>query len=138
MTALPRVLAFLVFSLVLTACASTGGSTSSDSRSGISSDRIVVDELSLPAGSLSAYDLVNQYKTQWLQKRGHISINNDVSIKVYVDGTGSPFGGVSSLRKIRADDIAYIEHYSGSAAHFKFGLDNGAGAIYVRTKPLRR
>lgn len=138
MTALRRVLAFLVFSLVITACASTGGPSSSDSRTGISSDRIVVDELSFPAESLSAYELVDQYKTQWLQKRGHMSINNPVSIKVYVDDTGTPFGGVSSLRRIRVADIAYIEQYSGSEAQFKFGLGNAAGAIYVRTKPLER
>lgn len=135
MTSVRWVLGLLAVSLLVGACATTGSSSSPESKSGVSADRIVVDELDFPVDGQSAYDLVSQYKAQWLEKRGRMSINNPVSIKVYVDNTGSPLGGISSLREIRAQDVAYIEHYDGTAAQFKFGVSNNAGAILVRTKP---
>lgn len=135
MTSFRWVLGLLVLSLIGSACATSSNSSSSNSESGVSPDRIVVDELEFPVEGLSAYDLISQYKSQWLVKRGRMSINNPVSIKVYLDNTGSPFGDVSSLRQIQARSIAYIEHYDGSEAQFKFGVGNNAGAILVRTKP---
>ena len=118
-------------SIGLTGC----GASSPASQSGITSNQIHVTELSSPVGGLSAYEVVQRYKSHWLQKRGSTSINHPVSIKVYLDGAGSPYGSVESLRQIPAADITTITHFNASEAQFRFGLGNVAGAILVETKP---
>lgn len=127
------VVSLLVLSLILSACASSS-SSSEDSSSAGSSDAIVVDELSFPVAGMSAYELVNQYNSNWLRKRGSTSFNNEVPIKVYLDNSGSAAGTISYLRNIQAVNVASIHHYDASEAQFKFGLDNTSGAILVRTK----
>lgn len=125
--------ALLLLFLGLTAC----GSSSSTSHSGIKPNKIIVSELSAPIHGLSAYEVVQQYKSHWLRKRGRTSINNPVSIKVYLDGTKSPYGDLSSLRDIRAVNVASITRFNANEAQFRFGLGNVAGAILVETKPAR-
>lgn len=130
MTVVRNVAALLILTVALTAC----GSSSSTSRSGLSSKKIVVTELSHPVDGLSAYEVVQQYRSNWLRKRGSMSINNPVSIKVYLDGTGSPYGSVESLRQIRATNVASITYFDANEAQFRFGLGNIAGAILVETR----
>ncbi len=95
----------------------------------------MVTELSVPVDGVSAYEVVQQYKSHWLRKRGTMSINHPVPIKVYLDGMASPLGTVSSLRGIPATDVATITHLSAQEAQIRFGLGNVAGAILVDTKP---
>jgi len=133
MTGVRNVAVLLVLSLSLLAC----GSSSSTSQSGLTSNKIIVTELSAPVGGLSAYEVVQQYRSHWLRKRGPTSINNPVPIKVYLDGTGSPYGSVEALRRIRAVNVASIQHFDASEAHYRFGLGNVAGAILVRTRSGR-
>lgn len=118
---------------VLTACSTSnvGG------QPGVSSDKIVVEELTHPVGDLSAYELVKRYHGNWLEKRGPMSFKSPVSIKVYVDNTGFPYGSASSLRQIRASEIESIEYFDGPEAQSTFGLGNVAGAILVHTKSGR-
>lgn len=125
-----RIVLLIVLSLVLAAC----GTSSSTSRSGVTSNRIVVSELSSPISGLTAYQLINRYKSNWLRKRGQRSIRNPVPIQVYLDNTGSPYGTVSALRKIRAEEIATIQYFSGQEAQSRFGLGNASGAILLHTR----
>lgn len=125
--------ALLLLSLGLSAC----GSSSSTRQSGLTADQIIVTELSAPVTGLSAYEVVQQYRSNWLRKRGPTSINNQVPIKVYLDGTGSPYGSLEALRRIRAANVASIQHFDASEAHYRFGLGNVAGAILVRTRTGR-
>lgn len=129
-----RIVGILVLSLALVACGSTQNTSTEGSTSGVTADRIDVSELSIPLSGLSAYDLVQQYNANWLQKRGPSSINNPVPIKVYVDNTGSAFGTVSSLRNLNARNVDTIEYFDAQEAQFEFGLGNVAGVIYVQTK----
>lgn len=129
-----RQVVVLLLSLGLTACSATTPSASTGSRSGVHSDRIVVSELSVSVAGLTAYDVVEQYKSHWLRKRGRTSINSPVPIKVYVDGVKSPYGSISSLREIQAVNVASIERLSAQDAQFEFGLGNVSGALIVRTK----
>jgi len=130
MTAVRDVVVLLVLSVALTAC----GSSSSTSQKGLSSNKIIVTKLSAPVDGLSAYEVVQQYRSHWLRKRGASSINNPVPIKVYLDGTGSAYGSVESLRQIRAVNVASISYFDASEAQFRFGLGNIAGAILVETR----
>ena len=124
-----RIVVVLVV-LVLTACGS-----SSKTSSGLSANRIVLSELTIPVHGLSVYEVVQQYKSHWLQPRGPTSINNPAPIKVYLDGSSTAYGPVSSLHEIRADNVATITRLSAREAQFRYGLGNVAGAIVVDTKP---
>lgn len=124
----------LVLSILLSACGSSSSTTSENSKSGITSDQIIVDELSFPADGLSAFQLINQYKPQWLRKRGQSSFNNPVPVKVYLNNSGSAAGSVSYLRNLRVVNIASIQHFDAQEAQFRFGLDNTSGAILVQMK----
>jgi hypothetical protein len=129
-----RVIALFVLPLLLAACASSENATSDESSSGVTSDRIVVSELSYPVGGLSVYDLIQRENSNWLRKRGSSSVNNPVPIKVYVDNTGSPYGKIRSLRRLNAQNVATVEHFDAQEAQYKFGLGNVSGAILVHTR----
>lgn len=129
-----RIALVLFLFLALTACGASERSTTNDSTAGASSNRIVVSELSSPVGGMTAYDLVNQYKPQWLQKQGAHSIQNEPEIKVYVDNARSATGSISALKRINALNVASIEYFSPNEAQFRFGMGNSVGAIMVHMK----
>jgi hypothetical protein len=127
---LRSLLALLLLSAGLMAC----GTSSETHHSGLTQNRILVTELDAPVDGLSAYQVVQQYRSNWLQKRGPTSFNNPVPIKVYLDGTSSPYGTVEALRRIRAVNVASIRHFNAQEAQFRFGLGNVSGAILVQTR----
>lgn len=128
MSVAPRLLSVALLSITLVAC-----TTSQNVASESSSDRIVVEDPGAVSG-LTAYDLVEERRSLWLQRRGRKSIRNEDPIRVYVDGSGSPFGTIADLRGISATDVDYIEHFDGNAAQMRFGQDNSSGAIVVYTR----
>ncbi|MFB6098825.1 MAG: hypothetical protein ABEK84_06915 [Salinibacter sp.] len=132
-----RILAFLgavVLGIVLGGCAGSGASSGASSAAG--TDRIVVSELEYPIGGLTAYDIVERERPNWLLKRCRSTIMEPSPIKVYVDNTGSAYGTVEALREIEALNVAVIEHFSAQEAQTRFGMGNLSGAILVRTRPL--
>lgn len=128
MSVAPRLLSVALLSVTLVAC-----TTSQNVASESSSDRIVVEDPGAVSG-LTAYDLVEERRSLWLQRRGRKSIRNEDPIRVYVDGSGSPFGTIADLRGISATDVDYIEYFDGNAAQMRFGQDNSSGAIVVYTR----
>jgi hypothetical protein len=54
---------------------------------------------------------------------------------VYLDGT--KVGDISTLSGIASPPIQFIRWYSGQEATTKWGIDHGAGAIYVSTRVTR-
>jgi len=135
MTTYREGLLLLFLSVGLVACGTSGAANNASSdNDAVSADRIIVEELSISVGGMSAYEVVSQYRSTWLRKRGSMSINNPADIKVYLDGSGSPYGTVESLRNIPATDVASIQHFDAAAAQFRFGLGNVAGALLVTTK----
>ena len=127
MSVAPRLLSVALLSVTLVAC-----TTSQNVASESSSDRIVVEDPGAVSG-LTAYDLVEERRSLWLQRRGRKSIRNEDPIRVYVDGSGSPFGTIADLRGISATNVDYIEYFDGNAAQMRFGQDNSSGAIVVYT-----
>lgn len=135
MTTTLRSLPFLFLSLALLACGTSEPSAQEESSSNQSLNRLVVSELSVPVGGLTAYDLVNQYKSHWLQKRSEtVSLQQTPQIQVYVDNPGGQAGSISALKRINANNISVIEYFSPSEAQFRFGMGNSVGAILVHTK----
>lgn len=125
----------LVLSLGTAACgASSQSSSSQTDESGVSSDRIVVSELPASAKSQSVFEVIRQYNSQWLKKRGATSFNNPNPIQVYVDDSGSPYGTIESLRRIQVSNVSTIQYFDAQAAQFRFGVGNVSGAILVERK----
>jgi hypothetical protein len=71
-------------------------------------------------------------RPQWLRVRGKGSINMSEQVWVYRDGV--KIGGVGALRQIRTNEIREIQHMDGPQATQRYGLDHGAGAIFVLTR----
>lgn len=128
--AMRRIASLLALSVVLIACG-TSKETTSD---GVSANQIDVRELPPSAEMFSAYDIIRRHKSNWLRKRGTSSMSKPTPIKVYLDNTGSPYGGIGSLREIKAREVATIEYFGPGDAQLKFGLGNRSGAILLHTR----
>lgn len=127
-----RIAPLLALSIALIACGTSKETTSN----GISPNQINVRELPYSVEMVSAYDIIRRHKSNWLQKRGRSSIENPTPIKVYLDNTGSSYGGIGSLREIYGRDIATIEYFGpgDDQLQLKFGAGNLSGAILVHMR----
>lgn len=82
----------------------------------------------------NALDVVRSLHSNWLNVRGvDTFIGTPTQVQVYLDGT--KMSGVDALQTIPALNIFYIRHYNAREATARWGLDHGAGAIYVSTQP---
>jgi len=85
-------------------------------------------------GFTTAMDAVQNLRANWLHERGTRSFYAPDSIKVYLDDTR--LGGIDQLALIPISNIVYIRHFDGVAATARWGVDHGAGVIYVSTHTL--
>lgn len=106
-------------------CASSGGAARSDQ------NRITLEEVEA-SDQANAYDIVRTLRPGWLQYRGPSSINAQIPIQVYVDGTR--LGGPSTLQTVPKLAIEEIRYYSPTAAQARWGLNHTNGAIAVVTR----
>jgi len=83
----------------------------------------------------NAYDAVKALRANWLNVRGGESFRYPLGIQVYLDGTKA--GDISALAGIPSLPIQFIRWYSGQEATARWGIDHGAGAIYVSTRATR-
>lgn len=83
----------------------------------------------------TAYDVVKTLRGNWLNARGPQSFRYPSAVQLYLDD--NHVGDVSVLPSIPTSSIQFIRYYSGQEATAKWGLDHGAGAIYVSTKAKR-
>jgi hypothetical protein len=83
---------------------------------------------------LTAYDAVEALRSNWLQTRGTDSFAAPSQVRVYLDNTF--LGGTSTLRDIAANTVSFIRYFDGIAATGRWGLDHGAGVIFVSQHPL--
>lgn len=121
----------IVAPLLMSGCASTGGSSSS--RGDIISEEEI--EKWGPTFS-SAYQMVEQLRPHWLQKRGTVSLSPGSSmvdyIVIYEDR--NRMGDPEALKTIAAQNVKEIQRYTTGEA-IQFGPpDHPHGAIVVRTK----
>lgn len=119
--------------LVVAAC----GSSSTSTQAGVSGTRIEVTKLPPSVQEMSAYEIVRQYKSSWLEGRGRTSINRSREVSVYLSTQPTRFGGPESLTQLLGRNIRAIEYLSSQEAQFRFGLDNPRGAILVEMKKGR-
>ena len=118
----------LLCSLALASCMRTTASTSPRA----DRDTITHDQMA-EARFQTVYDAVEALHSNWLQARGPDSFSNPSEVRVYLDN--SLLGGTTKLHEIAANTVTWVKHYDGVAATARWGLDHGAGVIYVSTYP---
>jgi len=82
---------------------------------------------------VSAYEAVESLRSNWLVTRGIDSFRTPSRVLVYFDNV--KLGGVETLRGVSISTISYIQHFDGITATGRWGLDHGAGVIYISTHP---
>lgn len=100
---------------------------------GVDRNLLVQDQFA-DHGFHTAYDVIEAMRANWLSSRGPNSFQTPAMVQVYLDGVR--MGGVETLRTIDVRPVTYIRFFDGIAATARWGLDHGAGAIYVSTHPL--
>jgi hypothetical protein len=80
----------------------------------------------------TAYDAVESLRSNWLSTRGTDSFQNPSIVRVYLDNVS--LGDKETLRTIAISNVMYIKYFDGISATARWGLDHGAGVIYVSTR----
>ena len=127
-SALIRSTTLLGFVAALSACAARPSSNLAPARR----DVLTQEDL-LNHGFNTALDAVQALRANWLEAHGTNSFYTPTTIKVYLDDV--QLGGIDQLSTVALSTVVYIRHYDGVAATARWGVDHGAGAIYVSTHP---
>jgi hypothetical protein len=125
-----RWLVMLALASIVTACASAGNGGARVDRNLLTRDQI------LETNRQNAFEVVESLRSNWLRTRGPTSLNSrDAQVQVYIDD--NRLGGVETLRTINTAMVQYIRWYDGIAATGRWGLDHGAGVIFISTRPMQ-
>jgi hypothetical protein len=130
----------LTTALLLAACTTSpsraaGGPVPSTDTTGATRDRSLLTRSQFGANQFStAFDAIEALRSNWLKTRGTDSFQSPSQVRVYLDNAS--LGDTATLRTIAISTIAYIRYFDGIAATARWGLDHGAGVIYVSTRPL--
>lgn len=120
----------LFVAAIVTACASSGTGAARMDRNLLTREQIA------ETNKQNAFEVVETLRSNWLRTRGPTSLSGpDAVVQVYLDD--NRLGTVESLRTISTPMIQYIRWYDGIAATGRWGLDHGAGVVYVSTRPLQ-
>lgn len=101
----------------------------------ISRSEIITEEEVEASHGVTAYEVIQKVRANFLSYRGETSLNPRTSNPyptVYVDE--QPYGPISALRNIPASDIALIRLYRAWEATTRFGTGNMGGVIAIITK----
>jgi hypothetical protein len=121
--------AALAASLVL--CTACGTSPSSTSTSPSDPNIITYEDLEQHRFT-NVYEAIQALRSNWLVPRGPDSFRTPSEVKVRYDDT--ELGGVETLRAIAIQSVVYIRYYNGVDATARWGLDHGAGVIFVSSR----
>lgn len=123
------VIRFAVLLTALTAACSSNPSPADRPRFDAA---LITREQILQGQFTNAYDAVKILRGSWLNTVRPESFRYPAAIQVYLDGVR--LGDVSALSTVQTLPIQYIRYYSAQDATSRWGMDHGAGAIYVSTK----
>jgi len=108
-----------------TACA---GNPSAGGSAGFDMNLITAGELR-EASHGNVYEAVDNLRPNWLRACCPDSFSNPSRVQAYVDDV--KMSAVEDLRSIPVQGVQYIRWFSAVEASSRWGLDHGAGAIYV-------
>ena len=121
---------YLIALAAVLGCAAAGSGSSGARRE----PNLITEQEIAGARVSNAYDAVERLRPLFLRSRGKTSITTPGTqyATVYVDGVR--YGDLSSLRNIQVNHVLEIRYYNGAEAGSRFGLQNTAGVIEVKTK----
>lgn len=129
----------LATAFMLAACSAppprdAGGPVPADTTTAGSRDRTVLMHSQFADHQFNtAFDAIEALRSNWLKTRGTDSFTNPSQVRVYLDNIS--LGDTASLRTIAINTIVYIRFFDGVQATARWGIDHGAGVIYVSTRP---
>lgn len=131
MTRSLRSFAIIAVAAISTSCAATGGNGAPRAER-----NLLTYEQIQETNRQNVYEVVESLRSNWLRARGPTSLQGpDAEVQVYLDD--NRLGTVANLRSIAVAPVRYIRWYDGIAASGRWGLDHGAGVIYVSTRDDR-
>lgn len=100
----------------------------------VSDDDIITEEAIARAHAVNAYDAIVKIRANFLSFRGRTSLmgTSQPDPTVYMDDV--PYGTMSALKTIPAEQVSMIRLYRAGQASTKFGMGNMGGVIEVSTK----
>ena len=119
--------------ILVVVLAAACGSTSGRSTQGGDPNVIEIDELARVRVA-TAYDIVQQLRPRFLQRRGQVSIANPDAGYAMVRLDAAPMGTLAQLRNIPAEIVQRIEFISAADATTRWGTGHSGGVILVTTR----
>jgi len=126
-----RTLTALLLALALAGCASSGTAGGGGDPSHISTE----DLRALDPEGLTAMQVVQRFRPQWLRTRGTATFGGGTASgepRIVLDGV--PLGEMGELRRVDATDVEEMTYLSASDATTRFGTGYPGGAILVVTR----
>ena len=77
------------------------------------------------------YDVIQALRSNWLRIKAPDSFGKSSALQVYLDT--QRLSGVDELRQMAPTNIESIRYYDAVEASARWGMDHGAGAIYILT-----
>ena len=122
----------IALTLAVGACASTSSGGTQNKSGNITLTEIEESGLTFT----DAYEIVRQFRPQWLIKRGRATIGGVSQtydyVVIYVDDIR--MGDPESLRAVSAQSVQEMQHYNMAQAQRLGPIGHPHGAIVVRTK----
>lgn len=117
----------VALSMVLSACASSGGTSTRRNR-----DVLTQEELALEPGR-SLFETIEALRPEWLTVRSSRTFASATYVSVIIDGVRQTDGG-AALRTFRTSQAERLEYMSAADATTRYGVDMAGGAILVTLK----
>jgi hypothetical protein len=120
--------------LLMTGCASSGGSSGAFTGTPAGSRYLVTESELTKLGDRSAYEALLQLRPSFLRSRDVQTSSNPTPqpIAVFVDGGRTE--GVEALKGIRASTVKEMRFYEPAEANAHFGTGHNGGLIAVTLK----
>jgi hypothetical protein len=77
------------------------------------------------------YDVIQALRSNWLRIKAPDSFGQSSTLQVYLDT--QRLSGVDELRQMSPTNIESVRYYDAVEASARWGMDHGAGAIYILT-----
>ncbi|MDP1892499.1 MAG: hypothetical protein Q8K55_16560 [Gemmatimonadaceae bacterium] len=120
------------FAVMLTALTAACSSNPAPSNRPRFDAALITREQILEGQFTNAYDAVKILRGSWLNTVRPESFRYPAAVQVYLDGVR--VGDISALSTVQTLPVQYIRYYNAQDATSRWGMDHGAGAIYVSTK----
>lgn len=93
--------------------------------------QLITRDVILGTQYTNLYDVIQALRSNWLQVKATGGFSRADVLQVYLDN--QRIGGAEELRRIAPSTVLSVRFYDPVSAAARWGMDHGAGAIYVLT-----